>query len=244
MNLFMLQMEPDMTRLTRWAKSNGVLPREADDDFGYAIHALLAACFGAAAPKPFALRLHPGAPNILAYAAMNADQLRGHALEFALPDALAAINIDSLASKRMPETFAAGRELGFTVRVRPMVRTDRDGNRSRSREIDAFQAANPDPAQNTASLRAKIYCDWLSQRMVQGGCAVQTLNLSGLQRTPVFRRDRDRGLRRIGGAQGGPDATLSGILRVTEPDKFHALLARGVGRHRAFGFGMLLLRPA
>jgi CRISPR system Cascade subunit CasE len=24
---------------------------------------------------------------------------------------------------------------------------------------------------------------------------------------------------------------------------FRALLARGVGRHRAFGFGMLLLRP-
>jgi len=30
---------------------------------------------------------------------------------------------------------------------------------------------------------------------------------------------------------------------VRDPTGFAALLARGVGRHRAFGFGMLLLRP-
>jgi len=233
----MLQMEPDMMRLARWAKSNGVLPRDGDDDLGYALHALLAACFADAAPKPFTLQPRPGAPHILAYAAMDADGLRAHALEFALPKALEAINIDSLVSKRMPETFATGRELGFTVRVRPMVRTDRDGNRNRAREIDAFEAAHDMP-------RATVYGDWLKRRMADGGCAVATLSLAGLQRTPVFRRDRDRALRRLGGRQGGPDATFSGILRVTEPDKFHDLLARGVGRHRAFGFGMLLLRPA
>ncbi|MEE8524028.1 MAG: type I-E CRISPR-associated protein Cas6/Cse3/CasE [Thermoanaerobaculia bacterium] len=40
-----------------------------------------------------------------------------------------------------------------------------------------------------------------------------------------------------------PDALLTGTLEVTDPDAFATLLARGVGRHRAFGFGMLLLRP-
>jgi CRISPR system Cascade subunit CasE len=30
---------------------------------------------------------------------------------------------------------------------------------------------------------------------------------------------------------------------VVDADKFAALLARGVGRHRAFGYGMLLLSP-
>jgi CRISPR system Cascade subunit CasE len=237
MSLYMLQMEPDMTRLARWAKLHGVLPRDGDDDLGYTLHALLAASFGALAPKPFALQPQTRPPAILAYAENDAETLRTHALEFALPDALRAINIDSLDSKRMPETFATGRELGFTVRVRPMVRTDRDGNRNRAREIDAFEAAPDMP-------RATVYGDWLKRRMVEGGCAVATLTLAGLQRTPVFRRDRERGLRRIGGAQGGPDAMFSGILRVTEPDKFRGLLARGVGRHRAFGFGMLLLRPA
>jgi CRISPR system Cascade subunit CasE len=42
-----------------------------------------------------------------------------------------------------------------------------------------------------------------------------------------------------------PDATFRGTLRVDDPARFAAAaLARGVGRHRAFGFGMLLLRPA
>ena len=37
---------------------------------------------------------------------------------------------------------------------------------------------------------------------------------------------------------------MQGILTVTDSAAFAALLARGVGRHRAYGYGMLLLRPA
>ena len=48
----------------------------------------------------------------------------------------------------------------------------------------------------------------------------------------------------VKGEQGGsPDAIMHGALIVSDPGAFHALLARGVGRHCAFGFGMLLLRP-
>ena len=54
-----------------------------------------------------------------------------------------------------------------------------------------------------------------------------------LRREPFFQ----------GGARGErPNVVLEGTLRVTDADTFRALLARGVGRHRAFGFGMLLLR--
>jgi CRISPR system Cascade subunit CasE len=42
----------------------------------------------------------------------------------------------------------------------------------------------------------------------------------------------------------GPDATLKGRLEVIDPVAFRNLLIRGVGRHRSFGFGLLLLRPA
>jgi CRISPR system Cascade subunit CasE len=43
--------------------------------------------------------------------------------------------------------------------------------------------------------------------------------------------------------KGRPAVTFEGTLTVTDGEQFEALLARGVGRHRAFGFGMLLLRP-
>ena len=41
----------------------------------------------------------------------------------------------------------------------------------------------------------------------------------------------------------GPDATVHGTMTVTDPTAFARLLAHGVGRHRAYGYGMLLLRP-
>jgi CRISPR system Cascade subunit CasE len=43
---------------------------------------------------------------------------------------------------------------------------------------------------------------------------------------------------------GRRDVTFEGELQVADAAAFAALLARGVGRHRAFGFGMLLLRPS
>lgn len=241
MTLFMLQMQPDMTRLMRWAKDQNVLSREADDDLGYSLHALLAANFGTLAPKPFLLQRDPGrSPKLLAYARHDAVELRTQALDFALPEVVAAIGLDTLASKPMPERFHAERHLGFTVRVRPTVRTDRDGDRTRTREIDAFLAAVAGTPQDAGVERATVYCEWLTRRLVEGGCNVPvSLNLSSFRLSPVYRRGKERRLDKL----VGPDATFSGTLTVTDPDGFAALLARGIGRHCAFGFGMLLLRP-
>ena len=44
-------------------------------------------------------------------------------------------------------------------------------------------------------------------------------------------------------ASEGPDAVIQGTLTVAEPGEFTDLVAHGVGRHRAYGYGMLLLRP-
>ena len=37
---------------------------------------------------------------------------------------------------------------------------------------------------------------------------------------------------------------MQGVLTITDGGAFASLLARGVGRHRAYGYGMMLLRPA
>ena len=41
----------------------------------------------------------------------------------------------------------------------------------------------------------------------------------------------------------GPDATLNGTLRINDPNEFRTKLRTGIGRHKAYGYGMLLLRP-
>ena len=83
--------------------------------------------------------------------------------------------------------------------------------------------------------REAVYLDWLTERL---GSTVR------LDRA-ACRLARFRRIRVARGNRGpeGPDATIHGTLIVTDPVSFAALLARGVGRHRAYGYGMLLLRP-
>ena len=80
---------------------------------------------------------------------------------------------------------------------------------------------------------------WLAEHLA-GAARLLDCRLEAFARTQVARRDGTRRLRWI----EGPDAVISGTLEVAGPEAFGQRLARGIGRHRAFGFGMLLLRPA
>ena len=84
--------------------------------------------------------------------------------------------------------------------------------------------------------REAVYRDWLAVRL--GSAATLDPATTTLQR---FERSR---VARLGGAPEGPDATFQGELEVGDPDAFVQLLANGVGRHKAYGYGMLMLRPA
>ena len=76
----------------------------------------------------------------------------------------------------------------------------------------------------------------------RGGYSRPTLELDSVklvsfQRTRAHRKLRARHTE-------GPDAVMRGVLTVTGPEAFASTLAQGIGRHRSYGFGMLLLRPA
>ena len=232
MSLTMIQLEPDMARLVRWANAQRLLAPRGEDDLGYALHALLAATFGDLAPKPFVLRQDARCPpKILGYASAPGDALRRQATATAEPDAAEAIGLDTFAAKTMPEAWDAGQRFAFALRARPMVRTDRNGERTRIKEVDCFVLSPPD------SNRGDVYADWLRGHLA--GAALEHITLDAFRLSRVRRRDAGRTLH----DQKGPEASFSGTLRVTDGAAFAATLARGVGRHRAFGFGMLLLRP-
>ena len=239
MALHMLQLQPDMAASMRWAGARGLLAG-GSDDLGYVWHALLAAVFGPLAPKPFAIVEHSRRPPaLLGYGKHDAAALREQAALFALPDAAAALALAGLAGKAMPSRFHTGQHLGFSVRVRPVVRVDGANGRATVRERDAFLHAIANASPTTVVDRGMVYRDWLMRQLAAGGAVAQTLSLDAVRRTRIVRRGRSRALT----AAEGPDVTASGVLRVDDPDLFAALLARGIGRHRAFGFGMLLLRP-
>lgn len=265
-SLSMIQLQPDIRKVTDWmARQPRRLVRPGHDE-GYGWHAILAAAFGELAPKPFLVVEKPERPvQILGYTSV---QRREDLLEIARlqaePFVYDALGVETFAIKPIPATFEPGQRFGFEVRVRPTVRQDyRDRktdavDRRRSRERDAFLAAVDAEAKPRGDRpeinRVDVYRAWLAARL---GTAAKldhsSYKIVQLRRTMLLRPRQDGGreLKTVGllkrgaeGEQGGsPDAVMQGTLVVSEPDAFQALLARGIGRHLAFGFGMLLLRP-
>lgn len=240
--LYLMHTQPDPQRLAAWAARHRLL--DSQGDLGYAIHALLHAAFGEQAPQPF--RYIDAEQGLLAYTRLSAAELVQHAA-LADPDVAAALGLGQtlhhvgLSARPFPTQWAAGHALGFEVRVRPIIREGKTG-----RERDAFLAAIEKSGGSELD-RSEVYVQWLRDLLArQGGAELVDATVTRYQQLGVTRKsqksasDNARPSRLV----SGPDAVLAGQLRVTDPQTFAQLLARGVGRHRAFGFGLLLLRSA
>ena len=238
MTFQLMRLQPDAKALAAWATRHSVL--SPDGDYGYALHGLLSAAFGEQAPKPF--RYLGGRQGLLAYTEASMDVLRMNA-SLATPDVARALGLDALDARPFPSIWKEGQALGFEVRVRPVIRA-KDG-----RERDAFlHAADAIPAAEGGGIaqRAMIYSDWFAKQFaVDGAAQIIQAQMEEFRLTRVLRKaSTGENGKRKSHAVTGPDAVFKGQLQVSNPDAFARLLARGIGRHRAFGFGMLLLRPA
>lgn len=236
MSLHLLHCSPDPRALTVWATRHRLL--SPDGDLGYAFHALLGAAFGDLAPKPF--RYLGAKQGLLGYTDQPLSALRENAA-LAPPDVAQALGLDTLAARPFPEVWREDQALGFEVRVRPVLRT-KDG-----RERDVFLHAVESSASATPDTnREAIYADWLGKRFAEHSAAhlvqvaVESFRLSRVIRRSAADASGRRGARAI----VGPDVVLKGRVEVGDSDAFTQLLRRGIGRHLAFGFGMLLLKPA
>jgi len=240
--LYLLHTQPDPQRLAAWAARHRLL--DSQGDLGYALHALLHAAFGEHAPQPF--RYLDAEQGLLAYTRLSAAEL-AQCAALAEPDVAAALGLGQtlhhagLSARPFPTQWAAGHMLGFEVRVRPIIREGKTG-----RERDAFLAAVEKSGDSEVS-RSDVYVQWLRELLArQGGAELVDASVSRYQLLGVTRKtqksssDDARRSRLI----SGPDAVLTGQLRVTDPQAFAQLLSSGVGRHRAFGFGLLMLRSA
>ncbi|MFH0933631.1 MAG: type I-E CRISPR-associated protein Cas6/Cse3/CasE [Pseudomonadota bacterium] len=236
--MFMIDLPLDSAQLMRFAHRQGH-GRLADDDFGYAAHAWLVATLGKLAPKPFRLLENRQGLRMLGYTDQPIDALRDHAQTFAEPGALNVCEWSAAAGKSMPTAWQSGRRFGFEVRACPVSRAERERDvylvaLSRAQDAGAEQLSRP-----------QVYSEWLARQLSKEGAAQTNpaaINVIGFRRVRSQRLSRaSEGAKRR--AVERPDALFAGELTVENPDAFSGLLARGVGRHRAFGYGMLLLRP-
>jgi CRISPR system Cascade subunit CasE len=246
--LSMISLDLDRSILARFGRSMGLPLQTADE--GYLAHCAMRAAFGALAPQPFAMRPVRGRfVRVLGYADASADALRDRAASFAEPIAHLACNVPSMAVKAMPGAWPAGMQLGFEVRVCPIRRPSANASRKAAgatrdhAEVDCFLSECWKAGEAVHLSREEIYRAWLAREVARYGAATMSAaQMISFRRIRLSRSDH-AATRRLRACER-PDALMRGILEVKDPVAFAALLRRGVGRHRAFGFGMLLLRPA
>lgn len=235
--LFMMRAEVALREFRRWMG----IRRLQDPD--HAMHCLLTESFGELAPRPFRLIMPRGQARgvLYGYAGVEDDALREAAAVYADPAQACILAVDRLASKPMPAAWRTGKRLGFETRVRPTVRRSRNADCRPGKECDAFALeAGLYPPGAMPRSRQDVYGDWLSSQFDRRGGARlddEHTRLVSFQRTRAVRKRHAR-------PSEGPDAVMRGVLTITDPEAFSRLLANGIGRHRAYGYGMLLLRPA
>lgn len=235
-DLYMIEIELDLVALHRFMQGLGLIGARVPADDGYALHAWLAGAFGQTAPKPWrVLMLRGKAPCLLAYSSLDAETLRGHMLDYANPQLCeVAIGI----SGKLMRVLSDGRRLGFDVLCCPVERQSRTGV-----EKDAFLGSVEKHGAGHTD-RGTVYCA-LARRLIEshGGAEVRTIRLNGFSLVEQLRKGAASLRPRKKNRLIRPHALLSGELIVTDSTAFMSMLAAGIGRHKAFGYGMMLLRP-
>lgn len=239
-DFFLVQIFLDSRALERRRADHGLPTRSTD--LGYLVHGQLAACFGEMAPKPFCVRDRGGRLEVLGYADADKDALRAQVETFA--DPVFAEALLDLATKKMPATWSEGQRLGFEIRACPVVRLAHRGpnGEKEGAEVDAFLHACWQVEKGEPVDRAAVYESWLREQLAPAA-SLERATLDRFRLPHLHRKTQASPGGREMKAIARPDATFHGELTVADAAAFPALLRRGVGRHRAFGFGLVLLRP-
>lgn len=259
--LHLIRVPVALPQLGRWAAlrncgftiRRGAHGHQSDAGFdeGRALHHLLAETFGPGVLHPFRHIVAPGGiqAQLYAYAQQDATALLEVVHACALPEASVILDLAQLATKAMPQDWRVGRHLGFELRVRPVSRLlkplDCSGEAiPKGAEVDVFllEALRRFPTVSAEEnmlqagrSREAVYADWLALRIAGAATLQPGVRLTRFQRLHTARK---------GHSSEGPDAIIQGTLRVDDSVRFHQLLTSGIGRHKAYGYGMLLLRPS
>lgn len=236
MALDLVRIPVDMQALRTYA----VLTGTNDDEGSYALHHAMRRVWGDVAPQPFHPTFDGPEPNVVGYVASDARMTRRTVQEEALRV------FGEPERKNLPFPLASGDRHSFRIRVRPLVRYGRDvadrieketGRRPPS-EMDAVQAETMRTGRQADA--SAVTRSWIERRFGEAA-SIEAFTLHDYAHQRVSRPTHGpAGMRSIAGST----AIVTGTLRIEDEERFRAIVARGVGRHAAFGYGMLMLGGA
>ena len=231
----------DGRELQRWMTERRITDRD------YAMHSLLTESFDQAAPRPYRLVPARDGNEHLLYGYTQGRDAADLKLESAMAaDPLQAniIPVDTIQSKTMPTDWPKDKTLGFEARIKPITRMKHlEEPGKNATEIDRYalkvmQGKLPGNEPYTGT-RLEAYTEWLQQQFDRFAGA--KLHADSTIITNFNITNAIRGPHR--GQAKGPDVIMRGTFTITDPDAFRTMLSQGIGRHKAYGFGMLLIHP-
>lgn len=151
--------------------------------------------------------------------------------------------------------LAVGDRLGFLLRANPTVAVRREGRHSTRADVVMHAKHKLPPGERSldAARIQELVLDWLAARGAATGAEFDTsrCEVSGyrqvvLPRSPASQTASPRPPPRARTPEpiSFSEVDISGVLTVTEPQKLRTALFEGVGRARAYGCGLLLVRRA
>lgn len=144
-------------------------------------------------------------------------------------------------SKSFAPRLDAGETLAFRLRANPTVSHRVDGQKHSRRSdvlMHAKSAFTPDQraSQECKDSMDAAACQWLAGQGEKHGFALcGPPEVSGYRQHNLGRRKKGKPIQFSG-------VDYTGKLEVTDPEAFLASLTQGLGRSKAFGFGMMMIR--
>ena len=229
--LYLMQAKLDLVNLARWSAE------QKFSDMDRAVHCLVYGIFGKEnVPRPFLVQPERTdtleKASVLAYTELEADDLKALAGKNQTLAMESVISPETIRTAETPSWWKPGTRMGFSTRVRPTMRSKwEETGKSTERDIYLGRA--------NGMTRAELYCDWTAGMLEKQGGACPVTDTLAMTQFSIRKVRRQRNSRH----SVGPDATVQGLLEVRDPEMFRELLSRGIGRHRAYGYGMVLLKP-
>jgi CRISPR system Cascade subunit CasE len=150
-------------------------------------------------------------------------------------------NLFAIEAKPFAPRLRAGQRLGFRLRASPTANVPAAGRRGQRKDPVAL-ALSKLPASERPRRRYEVLQEegrrWLAKQASRAGFMLPPsapLLVDGEAHHALVRAD-GRPIR-------FPVLELEGVLEVSDPDRFVAALGHGFGRAKAFGCGLMLIRP-
>jgi CRISPR system Cascade subunit CasE len=229
--VFLAQVAVDFVAAVRHLKP--FMQPSALDDESLILKSILWEGFSGNALRPWAIHAQRGPMiTIIGYSQNDAGELNKRRA-LALPSVQAAVG-EAIAVP-LPSLSVTDR-YRFSVRLVPTIRITKAEGR-RYGERDAFLVKADSAGKDAGLNRDDVYRDYLAERL--RGASIEASRLVQFRLRRLMRPKLDRSV----SGRTMPEAVIEGQLRVDDPTRLAEAISAGVGRQRAYGFGMLRLQP-